>query len=308
MDRLTSLTVFSRVVECGGFSAAARRLNMSTTMVSQHVQALEERLGARLLNRTTRKVNLTEIGRAYYERAVQILADLEEADNLAGALQAAPRGVLRLYTSSVLARFLAPVVSEYLAHYPSVRVDLTTGESMVDLVEEGFDLAIRTLPPPESSLIVRKLAPWRNILCCAPAYLERHPAPGALDELAHHNCLRYAFYPYGDDWRFEAPDGGVASVRVSGNLVTTSADTLRQLALDARGLFLAPSFVVDEDLRAGRLVRVLETYRPVEFAINAIYPHRRFVSAKVRTFLDLLSERFAAHRRWLDPDANVSPG
>jgi len=306
MDRLTSLTVFSRVVECGGFSAAARRLNMSTTMVSHHVQALEERLGVRLLNRTTRKVNLTEIGKAYYERAVQILADLDEADNLAGALQAAPRGVLRLYTGTYIARFLAPVISEYLALYPSVRVDLTVGESMVDLIEQGFDLAIRPLPPPDSSLIVRKLAPWRNILCCAPAYLERHSAPSTLEELAHHNCLRYAFYPYGDDWRFEAADGGIASVRIDGNLITNSADTLRHLALDGRGLVLAPSFVVDDDLQEGRLVRVLDAYRGVEFAMNAIYPHRRLVSAKVRSFLDLLSERFAARRRWLDPDAGPS--
>jgi DNA-binding transcriptional LysR family regulator len=272
-------------------------------MVSHHVQALEDRLGARLLNRTTRKVNLTEIGKAYYERAVQILADLEEADSLAGALQGAPRGVLRLYTGAYIARFLAPVISEYLALYPNVSVDLTVGEGMVDLVEQGFDLVIRPLPPPDSSLIVRKLAPWRNILCCAPEYLSRHGAPAALEDLTRHNCLRYAFYPFGDEWRFEAPDGGLASVRISGNLVTNSADTLRKLTLDGRGLFLAPSFVVDDDLRAGRLVRVLESYRPIEFAINAIYPHRRLVSAKVRSFLDLLGERFAAHRRWLDPDA-----
>jgi DNA-binding transcriptional LysR family regulator len=200
------------------------------------------------------------------------------------------------------------VVSEYVGLYASVRVDLTVGESMVDLVEEGFDLAIRPLPPPDSSLIVRKLAPWRSILCCAPSYLERHPAPGSLADLPRHNCLRYAFYPYGDDWRFEAPEGGLAAVRVSGNLVTNNADTLRQLALDGQGLFLAPSFVVDDDLRAGRLVRVLEAYRPVEFTINAIYPHRRLVSAKVRSFLDLLAERFAAHRRWLDPDAAPGAG
>src|SRR4051794_37538749 len=147
MDRLTSLTVFVRVVDCSGFSAAARRLNMSTTMVSSHVQSLEDRLGARLLNRTTRKVSLTEVGKVYYERCTQILAELEEADRIAGALQSRPRGTLRLYTGNALVRFVAPVVNEYLALYPEVAVELTTGERMIDLVEEGIDLAIRPTPP-----------------------------------------------------------------------------------------------------------------------------------------------------------------
>src|SRR6266404_1564439 len=140
MDRLTSLTVFARVVDCNGFSAAARRLNMSTTMVSNHVQALEDRLGARLLNRTTRKVSPTEVGKAYYERCTQILADLEQADQIAGALQSTPRGTLRIYTSTHIARFVAPVVAEFLALYPDASVELTMGERMVDLVEEGIDL------------------------------------------------------------------------------------------------------------------------------------------------------------------------
>jgi len=146
MDRLTSLTVFVRVVDSGGFAAAARRLNMSTTMVSNHVQSLEGRLGVRLLNRTTRKVSLTEVGRDYYERCAPILAELEEADRAAGALQATPRGTLRLYTGTHIVRFIAPVVAEFLALYPEMSVDLTIGERMVDLVEEGFDLAIRPTP------------------------------------------------------------------------------------------------------------------------------------------------------------------
>jgi DNA-binding transcriptional LysR family regulator len=159
MDRLTSLTVFARVVDSGGFSAAARRLNMSTTMVSNHVQSLEDRLGARLLNRTTRKVSLTEVGKAYYERCTQILAELEEADRAASAQQSTPRGTLCLYTGASLARFLAPVIGEFLPLYPEVSVELTIGERMVDLVDEGFDLAIRPVLPPDSSLIVRRLTP-----------------------------------------------------------------------------------------------------------------------------------------------------
>ncbi|KQP80306.1 LysR family transcriptional regulator [Methylobacterium sp. Leaf117] len=301
MDRLTSLTVFGRVVEAGGFSAAARRLNMSVTMVSKHVQSLEDRLGARLLNRTTRKVSLTEIGQAYYERSSQILAELDEADRIAGALHATPRGRLRLHIAGHISNFVAPVLREYLALCPAVTADLTVGDRMVDLIEDGYDLAIRTTPPPDSGMIVRQLTPWRHILTCAPGYIDAHPKPTQIADLAHHNCLRYAFYPYGDEWRFEGPDGKHASVKVAGNMSSNSADLLRTLTLEGAGIFLAPTFLVGDDVETGRLVRLLPKHRPVEFAINAIYPHRRHLSTKVRSFLDLLAERFAEHRRWTDP-------
>src|SRR6266702_4515473 len=157
MDRLTSLTAFVRVVDSGGFSAAGRRLNMSTTMVSNHVQSLEDLLGARLLHRTTRKVSLTEIGRAYYDRCVQILADLEQADDLAGSQQSTPRGTLKIFTATHIVPFVAPIVAEFLAQNPEVKVDLTMGERTVDIIEEGFDVAVRLTPPPDSSLIVRSL-------------------------------------------------------------------------------------------------------------------------------------------------------
>jgi DNA-binding transcriptional LysR family regulator len=304
MDRLTSLTVFGRVVECGGFSAAARRLNMSVTMVSNHVQALEDRLGARLLNRTTRKVSLTEIGKAYYERSSQILMDLDEADRIVGALHATPRGTLRLHASMHIVRFLAPVIDEFITLYPAISIDLTVGERMVDLIEEGFDLAVRPIPSPDSSLIVRRLTPWRHILCCAPAYLETHATPTQPADLAHHNCLRFAFYPYGEEWRFEGADGKTASVRVAGNALSNSAETLRHLALNGRGLFLAPSFVIADDLASGKLVRLLPQHRGVEFAINAIYPHRHHLSTKVRNFIELVAERFAEHRKWMSPAAD----
>ena len=178
MDRLTGLTVFGSVVDNGGFSAAARRLNMSVTMVSNHVQALEDRLGVRLLNRSTRKVSLTEVGRSYYERSQQVLADLDEADRVATALHATPRGTLRLHASMNLVRFLAPIVSEFLTLYPAVALELTVGERMPNLIEDGFDLAIRTTPPPDFELTVRRLTPWRHVLCCAPSYLDLHPIAG----------------------------------------------------------------------------------------------------------------------------------
>src|SRR5438445_8956077 len=177
MDRLTSLTAFVRVVDSGGFSAAGRRLNMSTTMVSNQIAGFEERLGGRLLHRTTRKVSLTEIGKAYYDRCTQILADIEQADDIAGAMQSTPRGTLRIYTATHIVPFVAPVVAEFLAAYPDVKVDLTMGERAIDMVDEGFDVAIRLTPPPDSSLIVRSLATWRHVLCCSHAYLEKHGRP-----------------------------------------------------------------------------------------------------------------------------------
>lgn len=302
MDCLTSLTVFGQVVESGGFSAAGRRLNMSVTMVSNHVQSLEDHLGVRLLNRTTRKVSLTEIGQAYYERTRQILGDLDEADRIADAMNATPRGTLRIYANPSLVRFLTPVIAEYLALYPSVSVESSGGERMIDLVETGIDLAIMTMIPSEdSSLVTRKLTPWRHLVCCAPAYLERHGAPQELADLAAHNCLRYAHYPYGNEWRFEDGDGQPLMVKVGGNVVTHSGEMLRMLALGGHGIFLAPSFMIADDLKNGRLVRLLANHRPVEFIINAIYQHRHHLSSKVRAFIDLLAERFAEHRKWMNP-------
>jgi DNA-binding transcriptional LysR family regulator len=190
MDRLTSLTAFVRVAETGGFSAAARRLNMSVTMVSNHVKALEERLGARLLNRTTRRVSLTETGRSYLERATQILAELEEADQMASALHATPKGTLRMHTSTHVLRFIAPVMADFLRRHPEVAIDLSVGPRNVDLIEEGYDLAIRTTESLESSLIARRLTPWRHYVACSPGYLETHKAPERPEDLAQHNCLR----------------------------------------------------------------------------------------------------------------------
>jgi DNA-binding transcriptional LysR family regulator len=301
MDRLTSLTAFVRVVDSGGFSAAGRRLNMSTTMVSNHIQALEDRLGARLLNRTTRKVSLTEIGKAYYDRCTQILAEIEQADEVAGALQSKPRGTLRIYTATHIVQFIAPVVAEFLKLYPEVKVDLTIGERTVDMIDEGFDLAIRLTPPPDSSLIVRSLATWRHVLCCSPGYIEQHGPLQQLSELADHNCLRHALYPYEDEWRFVDRNDARASVRVSGNLISNSGETLRTCALQGVGIWLAAGFLSADDLESGRLVRILPEYRPVEFAMNAVYPHRHHLSAKVRSFIDLLSHHSAEHQRLINP-------
>ncbi len=303
MDRLTSLTAFVRVADSGGFSAAGRRLNMSTTMVSNHVLALEERLGARLLNRTTRKVSLTEVGKAYYDRAIQILADIEQADDIAGALQSTPRGTLRIYTATHVVQFITPVVAEFLGAYPEVKVDLSMGERTVDLIDEGFDVAIRLTPPPDSSLIVRSLATWRHVLCCSPDYLEKRGPLRQLAELAGQNCVRHALYPFEDEWQFVDRKGAPASVRVSGNLISNSGETLRRVALQGVGICLAPGFLIADDLDQGRLIRLLPEYRPVEFAMNAVYPHRHHLSAKVRTFIDLLARHSAEQQKLINPYA-----
>ena len=248
MDRLTSLTAFVRVVDTGGFSAAARKLEMSTTMVSNHIQALEERLGARLLNRITRKVSVTEIGKAYYDRCVQILSDIEQADDIAGALQSVPRGTLRIHSATHMVPFVAGVVAKLLSTYPDVKVDLRMGEANVDLIEEGYDVALRMTPPPDSSLIVRSLATWRHVLCCSHEYLERHGRVQKLDELSAHNCGRHLNYPFGDDWRFLDRKGTPASVRVSGSFITNSGEALRKVALEGAAVCLMAGFLVRDDL------------------------------------------------------------
>jgi DNA-binding transcriptional LysR family regulator len=299
LDRFTSLTVFGKVVENGGFSAAARRLNMSVTMVATHVQSLEESLGVRLLNRTTRKVTLTETGKYYYERSAQILSDLDDADRIASALSSTPRGVLKVYANVAIVRFLLPVVDEFLELYPEVSLDLNSGERMADIVEEGYDLVIRTIPLAESGLIAKKLTPWRHVLVCSPSYLESHPEPKHPSDLVAHPCLKYAYYPHGDEWRFETENGERSDVRVKGSVLSNSAETLRYLAVKGKAVWLAPSFVVSEDLADGSLVRLLPKHSGVEFAINAIYPNRSHLPTKVRLFLDLLTERFAAHRKWM---------
>jgi DNA-binding transcriptional LysR family regulator len=295
MDRLTSLTTFVQVVENGGFSAAARRLNMSTTMVSNHIQALEDRLGVRLLNRTTRKVSLTDVGADYYERCTQILDELEDAETIAGAQQSTPRGKLRIYSSAHIMRFIAPVVTEFMGLYPDVTIDLAIGERMIDMIEERVDVAIRTTPPPDSSLIVRHLVNWRHILCCSPDYKKKIGEPKELGELANHNCLRFEYYPFGDEWHFNGPDEKPTAIRVSGNLVSSSGEVLRVATLAGRGLFLGPDFLIFDDIASGKLVPILPRYRPLEFKLNAIYPHRQHLPAKVRSFIDLLSDRITEH-------------
>jgi DNA-binding transcriptional LysR family regulator len=300
MDRLASITAFVRVAENGGFSAAARRLNVSTTTVSDQVQALENSLGVRLLHRTTRRVSLTEIGRDYYERCSQILQELAEADETASALQVTPRGRLRVFCHQGLSRYIALVATRFLGDYPGVSLDLLTNDAMIDLVQEGFDLAIMPFSPPDSTLIKRTLAKWHYILCGSPAYLDAHPAPRTPADLADHNFLLYAHSIFGPEFHFIDPAGSKVTIHLSGNLVTTSAIVMRTAAAAGLGLWLCPPYIVSDLVASGELVPLLTDYGTPEMEIVALYPHRRQMSAKVRLFLDMLIERFAEEQRRLD--------
>jgi DNA-binding transcriptional LysR family regulator len=288
------------VVESEGFSAAARALGISPSMATTHVRSLEERLGVRLLNRSTRRVSLTEAGQIYYERCLQILAEVEDADRVAQALQSTPRGTLRLNTSVAIPPFLAPVIAEFVTLYPDVSINLTMTDRMIDLVEEGFDLAVRNMLIPDSSLIVRRVASYRFVVCGAPSYFAARGVPKQPADLVQHNCLIYSHSVWGNEWRFAGPDGE-QSVPVSGNLQANSDNALRLAAVHGQGLALAPTFLVADEIKSGRLVPVLSRFLQTEHAINAVYPHRHHLSAKVRSFIDLLAKHFRADPAWADP-------
>jgi DNA-binding transcriptional LysR family regulator len=288
MDRLASMQAFVQVVDSGSFAGAAKRLAASPAAVTHHVQALEDRLGVQLLNRTTRRLSLTEVGRTFYQHSAQILAQVEEAERSATLLQTTPRGLLRLNTSEGIARVVMPLIAEFTAAHPEMSFDVVLTDRMVDMVEGGFDLALRAGPLPDSSLISRKLALGKLILCAAPDYLARRGAPQRPEDLAGHNCLIYQML--GNEWRFNGRAGDVA-VAVSGNLRSNSLEAVRRAALSGQGIGLLAAVVVAEDLQKGALVRLLPEYDANEVVIQAVYPASRHLSVKTRSFLDFLAQR-----------------
>lgn len=292
MDKLLSLQVFSAVVNGGSFAAAADRLELSRAVVSKHVKYLEEHVGTRLLERTTRRVALTEAGRLFHERVVRVIAELDEAMLEAGQATAVPRGKIRITSAlSFGLRHLSHALSAFLDRYPEVRIELDLSDRFVDIGEEGFDLAIRIGALEESSLIARKLAATRILLCGSPAYLDRRGAPRSPHELRDHDCLIYAYNPQPKAWTFRRR-GVDETVPVDGSLRANNGDFLRQLAIDGRGLALLPSFLVGEDVREGRLVRLLGDYDAGELGVYAVYTQRKFLPVRVRTLLDFLVARF----------------
>ncbi len=302
MENLSAMIVFARVVEAKSFSTAARQLGMSKSTVSKHVSRLEDRLGARLLNRTTRRLSPTEVGLAFYERCVRIATAVEEAEAAAMRLQSSPRGTLKVNAPmSFAVLHLAPAIPEFVARHPELRLDMTLNDRVVDLIDEGFDLAVRIGELPDSSLIARRLTANRRVVCAAPAYLARHGAPRVPAELGAHNCLGYTLGASPTEWRFLGP-GGAHTVRVSGNFQANNGDALRLAALEGLGVVTLPTFIAGDDLRSGALRAVLADYALPESAVYAVYPHTRHLSAKVRAFVDFLVERFGPRPYW-EPEA-----
>jgi DNA-binding transcriptional LysR family regulator len=294
MDRVSTMLSFVKVVDNGGFSAAARQLNLATSVVTTHVKSIEERLGVRLLNRTTRNVSLTEAGRGYYERCVQILSEIVDAEGAAQELQSKPRGTLRLNVTPGVVRPLASSIAEFTTLYPDVSIRLTMTSRMVDMVEEGFDLAIRINAVADSGLIIRRLASGRPVVCASPDYLAKRGRPEHPSDLVRHNCLIFydaAWGKGGKQWHFKGPDGEFP-VQVSGTFETNSLNALRAALLHGQGLSLGPASIVAEELKSGALVPVLTEFVSEEFRIDALYPHREHLPAKVRSFIDLVVKNF----------------
>lgn len=298
MDTLSGFSVFTKVVETGGFSAAARELNMSKSAVSKHIAKLEDRLGVRLLNRTTRKLSPTEIGTDFYERARRIVQDVEETELAVSAMHLEPRGTLRLNVPMSFGyTHLAPALAEFLELYPDINIDMVLNDRVVDLLDEGFDVAVRISRLADSTLIARKLAPMRIVTCATPEYWKQHGVPKTPQDLTKYNCLTYSYLLREDEWPFNGPDGEF-TVKVSGNLRANNGDALRKAALAHAGVIIVPTFMVCDDIKSGRLQTILDDYMETDLAIYAVYPHNRYLSAKVRAFVDFMAKRFGPEPYW----------
>lgn len=299
MDRLATMEAFVRVAETRSFSEAARRLRTSKSLVSRQVAALEAELGVRLFNRTTRSLTLTEEGRGYQTQVVRILGEIEAANASVNMLQVVPRGRLRMNAPmSFGVLHLAPAIRDFLARYPEIDLDLTLNDRYVDLVDEGFDLAVRIGRLADSSLVARKLAPMRLVVCGSPAYLATHGVPATPEDLRQHQCLAYSSNALHDEWRFGDADGRVATMEIKGRLRINNGDALRVAALQGLGLVNLPSFIIGGDLQAGTLVSVLTDHETQDAGIHVVYPHGRHLSLKVRALVDFLAERFGLRPYW----------
>lgn len=309
MDALIGIRVFCAVVESGSFAGASAKVGLSRAMATKHVMHLEEGLQARLLNRTTRTLSVTEAGAAYYIRASQILADLESAAQEVRSNAVEPRGTLRVNAPAAFATcHIAPHIPEFLDRYPAIGIDITLNDRFVDPIEEGYDLTIRiTTDLPESTLIARRLAPCRFVVCGSPAYFSAHGEPRTPDDLVMHNCLAYSMTSRRNQWDFVCSQGTKHAVKVAGRVRSNSGDMLRATAISGSGIALMPTFIIGEDLQAGRLRAVLMDYRPLERTIYAVYPSRRHLSAKVRALVEFLEKKYGSAPYWDDWLTQQSP-
>jgi DNA-binding transcriptional LysR family regulator len=299
LDRITSMQVFVRVAALGSLSAAGRSLHLSQTMVTKHVAALESRLGVKLLHRSTRKLVLTEGGRNYLAACERILVEIEEAEASTSLDRIEPRGTLRLNVPLTFGfREIAPALAEFSRLHPALTVDLGLADRYVDLIEEGWDLAIRIGRLKDSSLVTRRLAPCRIMVCAAPSYLEAHGTPIVPEDLSRHNCLGYTLPSVLSATRWLFGREGETAVPVSGKLRANNGDALLAAAIAGQGVIYQPTFLVGDCLRDGSLVRVLPEFPVPEFGVHAVLASGRQAPAKVRAFVEFLARRFAPEPEW----------
>jgi DNA-binding transcriptional LysR family regulator len=296
MDKFVEMQTFAAVVDAGSFVRAADVLTMSKAAVSRYVGDLEARLGVRLLHRTTRRLSLTEEGQVFHARCKELLAEIAEAEaEITTGIADASGGVRINAPVSFGILHLAPLWGRFRALHPKVTLDVTLNDRVVDLVEEGYDLAVRIAALPNSTLISKRLSTTRLILCASPPYLAEHGTPSHPHELAQHAVMAYSYLATKDEWHFEGPEGRT-SVRTQPWMRTSSGDTCRTAALADQGIVLQPDFMVGDDLRAGRLVELMPSWRSGELGIYAVYPTRKHVSPKVRLMIDFLVESFRKPR------------
>lgn len=300
MDSLSAMEVFVRVVQSGSFSEAARAMNLTPSAVSKQVSRLEDRLGARLVNRTTRRLGLTEEGTAFFERAQRILTDVQEAEQAVSHLQGQPRGTLKLNAPVVFGRMhIAPLIPGFLAQHPDMRIDFSVNDRYVDILEEGLDLVIRVGEMRDSSLIARRLGANKRVLVASEDYLTKYGRPKTPADLASHNCLIYLYRTTRNNWHFEGPKGP-EMVEVKGDVETNNAEVVLELVRAGHGIALLPTWLVGECLSKGYLAQVLADYAASDSQIYAVYPPGRHLSPKVRSFLDYLVAHFKNDPIWRD--------
>jgi DNA-binding transcriptional LysR family regulator len=298
VETLSRMAVFAKVVDAGSFSAAAQELGVSKSAVSKQVAKLEDYLGARLLNRTTRRLSLTEVGQAFYERCTRIVAEAEEAELAVTRLSDAPRGVLRVTVPvSFGLGHVGPAIGDFMTQFPELTVEMTLTDRKVDLIEEGLDVAVRVGEMPDSSLIARKVASTRRIVCAAPGYWRKYGKPSHPGELKQHHCLLYAYNQPPDEWSFAGPRGRIA-VRVRGRMKANNGEILRDAATAGVGVIFSPTFIVGDSVKRGVLEPALTDFEEAPMGIHAVYPHNRHLSAKVRAFVGFLAERFGGEPGW----------
>jgi DNA-binding transcriptional LysR family regulator len=302
MDRWTEIELFVQVAETGSLSRAAEALDLSNAAASRHLSALESRLGARLVERNTRRLYLTDTGQAFFSRAKGILVDLKDAESAVNATALNPTGVLRITASlSFSLHHVAPLLRDYTEAYPNVTVHLEAANRYLDIIDNNIDVAIRTREmEPDSNITIRRLAETRRVLAASPGYFAQHGVPKTLDDLQHHKMLIYTHANNPDELRF-TKDGETATITVKGVLDANDGQILRVAALDGLGILVQPSYIVHDDIAAGRLVPVLDDWDLPRLTINLAYPSRKHLSAKVRTFIDFMAAHFLKmdyERKW----------